>query len=467
MFGSSRKWALVAGALAVTMLVAAVGSTVWPWLLPLTAARVALFSTPTMTARFPSALASFFHSTPRPSATAGNDAPVVPRSLARPDEPSTSVERPRFDVVRVEPQGDVVVAGQAAPGSAVDLLVSGRVVARGQSDPGGHFAVLPPSLAPGDYMLTLRQGNGAAGVESAQSVAVSVPGKGRGSVIVAVAEPGSPSKILSATPAIPVSAIPVSAIPVRAAVAGGSATVPPTPVPSAGSAPTPLSPAKSAAAQGSALPSPPLANSTPVSPASTLPAAARGASGTAPGGLAIRSVELENGHGFYASGAAASGSKLHLYLNGSHLADVVANAETAWSATIGKGMSAGHYVVRVDAAADGKRVTSRVEVPFDVPVAMADPQAAPAPFPAGSQPAGAEARPSPLVSLTSVSTADAMIGEVRTAAVRAGDNLWDISRVRLGQGRRYTRIYAANQGQIRNPRLIYPGQVFVLPVQNN
>ncbi len=58
---------------------------------------------------------------------------------------------------------------------------------------------------------------------------------------------------------------------------------------------------------------------------------------------------------------------------------------------------------------------------------------------------------------------DAVIGEVSTASVRSGDNLWDISRSRLGQGRRYTRIYAANVAQIRDPRLIYPGQVFVLP----
>ena len=48
-------------------------------------------------------------------------------------------------------------------------------------------------------------------------------------------------------------------------------------------------------------------------------------------------------------------------------------------------------------------------------------------------------------------------------AVARGDNLWRISRRIYGQGTRYTVIYDANQGQIRNPDRIYPGQLFVLP----
>ncbi|MBL4645439.1 MAG: LysM peptidoglycan-binding domain-containing protein, partial [Rhizobiales bacterium] len=46
---------------------------------------------------------------------------------------------------------------------------------------------------------------------------------------------------------------------------------------------------------------------------------------------------------------------------------------------------------------------------------------------------------------------------------RKGDNLWSISRRLYDSGTRYTTIYSANGDQIRNPALIYPGQVFVLP----
>ena len=52
---------------------------------------------------------------------------------------------------------------------------------------------------------------------------------------------------------------------------------------------------------------------------------------------------------------------------------------------------------------------------------------------------------------------------IDTHKVIPGDNLWDISQHIYGNGLRYTQIYAANANQIRNPRLIYPGQIFVLP----
>ena len=47
--------------------------------------------------------------------------------------------------------------------------------------------------------------------------------------------------------------------------------------------------------------------------------------------------------------------------------------------------------------------------------------------------------------------------------IRRGDTLWAISRETYGRGIRFTVIYLANGGQIRDPDLIYPGQVFRLP----
>jgi nucleoid-associated protein YgaU len=55
------------------------------------------------------------------------------------------------------------------------------------------------------------------------------------------------------------------------------------------------------------------------------------------------------------------------------------------------------------------------------------------------------------------------VPELATLTVSHGDNLWSISRKSYGRGARYTVIYDANQDQIRNPSLIYPGQIFVLP----
>ena len=52
---------------------------------------------------------------------------------------------------------------------------------------------------------------------------------------------------------------------------------------------------------------------------------------------------------------------------------------------------------------------------------------------------------------------------IATTIVSRGDSLWRISRSTYGAGMRYAVVYKANRNLIRNPDLIYPGQIFVLP----
>jgi nucleoid-associated protein YgaU len=49
--------------------------------------------------------------------------------------------------------------------------------------------------------------------------------------------------------------------------------------------------------------------------------------------------------------------------------------------------------------------------------------------------------------------------------VQPGQNLWRIARQTYGRGVRYTVIYAANRDVIRDPNMIFPGQVFALPTE--
>jgi nucleoid-associated protein YgaU len=56
-----------------------------------------------------------------------------------------------------------------------------------------------------------------------------------------------------------------------------------------------------------------------------------------------------------------------------------------------------------------------------------------------------------------------VVPRIESTVVVRGDSLWRISRTAYGRGARYSVIYAANRDQIRNPNLIYPGQIFVLP----
>ena len=50
-----------------------------------------------------------------------------------------------------------------------------------------------------------------------------------------------------------------------------------------------------------------------------------------------------------------------------------------------------------------------------------------------------------------------------TYTVKSGDCLWNIAKKYLGNGSRYTEIYNLNKDKIKNPNLIYPGQVLVMP----
>ncbi len=47
--------------------------------------------------------------------------------------------------------------------------------------------------------------------------------------------------------------------------------------------------------------------------------------------------------------------------------------------------------------------------------------------------------------------------------VKPGNTLWQIARQLYGSGVRYTVIFKENSEQIRDPDLIYPGQMFRLP----
>jgi len=52
---------------------------------------------------------------------------------------------------------------------------------------------------------------------------------------------------------------------------------------------------------------------------------------------------------------------------------------------------------------------------------------------------------------------------VRTYTVKKGDNLWNISKKYYGTGTKWPTIANANKKIIKNPNLIYPGQVLVIP----
>lgn len=73
-----------------------------------------------------------------------------------PPAPVAEDSGPRFDVARVDENGEAVIAGRAAPGARVELLRDGEKHDTVTADASGLFVMTPPKLPPGNYKLTLK-----------------------------------------------------------------------------------------------------------------------------------------------------------------------------------------------------------------------------------------------------------------------------------------------------------------------
>ena len=117
--------------------------------------------------------------------------------------PSKPTSVPSFDVVRIEPTGEGVVAGRAQPGWTVTLESGGEKIAETKADEEGAWSiVLDQPLAAGDHSLTLRatspDGTQALTGQQPVQVAVGKPGEE-----VAQKEPAAQEPAKEAAPAAP------------------------------------------------------------------------------------------------------------------------------------------------------------------------------------------------------------------------------------------------------------------------
>ncbi len=362
--------------------------------------------------------------------------PAAPAPNAPPAPPRDAPIIPTFDLVRVEPDGESVIAGRAAPGATIELLRGDQVHARAVADASGLFAIVPPPLPPGSHQVALQSiAPDGARQRSEQNVTVVIT-DAKTRPLVTLTSPDKPTVILS-NPEPPEPKVAEAPNP-DAKIAEDKPAAPPAQQ-QAGAAP-PVSP-----------PAPP-------------------AQPTARPEIKIVTVEAEEGR-LFVSGLSAPGATVRLYLNESFIAPGGSGGDGKVSFSIGTGVKPGDYRIRLDDVDPvSGQVKSRAEVGFNVPAQVAavqpQPQAAgrsTPPAPAAAQP---QARREVASALPSGQVADAgtvVIPSINTALVSRGDNLWRISQRIYGKGFRYTMIYGANQEQIRNPNLIYPGQVFVLP----
>lgn len=430
---------------------------------------------------------------------------------------------PTFDLVRLEPDGSLIVAGQALPAAKVEVVSGADALGEGTVTPGGDFAVvIDDPLAPGDYTLVLRATNPDGTVlTSLQSAIVSVPERKAGEVLVMVEQPGEASKILTAPQ-------PAEAASAPAEVAGAE-PAPPAPAkqPEASAAPVT---APATTDNDNSSPPPPAAGGQPaVADAAPAKPAGEGASAAQPEENAaapakppvrptvtIEAVEIE-GPIVFVAGSAEAKRQIRAYANEIMLGQTTVSEGGRFLVEARRDLPVGEYVIRADVLGpDGVTVIARAAVPFQrepgeqiaavappagqaqapaaVPEAPANGGNAPADgqpagnaapanppasgAPGGGAPAGQAAAPSapatgqPATGGNDVAampgtTAPKLQSAAGSVIIRRGDTLWRISRRVYGMGVRYSTIYLANQDQIADPDRIWPGQVFAVPQQTD
>jgi len=147
------------------------------------------------------------------------------------------------------------------------------------------------------------------------------------------------------------------------------------------------------------------------------------------GSLVLEAVDYDENGNVIVSGTSDAGATVRIYLNDKLIGDSVADGDGHWELRPGGSVAPGTYAMRIDQLDVNGQVAARVEVPFERGVAD-------------------EVR--------------RQIAEGQVV-IQPGNNLWNIARQIYGTGHRFTTIYQANRDQIRDPNLIYPGQVLTTP----
>lgn len=145
------------------------------------------------------------------------------------------------------------------------------------------------------------------------------------------------------------------------------------------------------------------------------------------GPLSLDVIDYDDSGAVIFSGRAEPARVVQLFINRQFLAEATADAQGRWTISPAQAIAPGVYTLAVVQLDENGRPKYAIELPFE------------------------RARPSDI---------DLRDGKV---IVQPGNSLWRIARRAYGKGAQYTIIYEANAEQIRDPDLIYPGQIFTVP----
>lgn len=143
--------------------------------------------------------------------------------------------------------------------------------------------------------------------------------------------------------------------------------------------------------------------------------------------LSVDAIDYGKDGQLVLSGRADPDSHVHLYLDDRFIGRAAVTHDGHWIQRPASPVAPGTYILRADQVDENGKVVARVSLPF----ARSD------------------------VSLR--------LGTDQLVVVQPGNSLWRLARRVYGEGERFSLIYQANKDQIRDPDMIFPGQVFALP----
>ena len=145
-----------------------------------------------------------------------------------------------------------------------------------------------------------------------------------------------------------------------------------------------------------------------------------------------------NPEGEVSLGGRGSGSGfVRVYLDNKPVKTTEIGVDGQWRASLPQ-VDTGVYTLRIDEVSAAGVVTSRVETPFK----REEPE---------------------LLAALDKRDENARAVNVGVVTVQPGNTLWGIATEKYGDGFLYVRVFDANKDHIRDPDLIYPGQVFTIP----
>jgi LysM domain len=301
-------------------------------------------------------------------------------------EPPKDEAKPELDTVRVESDGQAVVAGRAKPGAEIALKLGGEVIGKGIANADGSWVVVPDSPLPkGAHEITVEQkAADSAPLTAEQSIAVAIPETAGRQAMVALTEPGSATKVLQTGDSQQAQGASETAEPAKSEE-GAEAVKKPAETAQQPTAPQPTTqPQAQQTAEAEAVQKPETAAPAgqaqkqpageTVAKTEELPTAVKPPETAQPvpepakvaGKVALRldAVDYNDKGDIIFSGRAAPGTAIRLYVDNGGVGDAIVDSTGNWSFSGSDIIAAGTHTLRADQINNGGKVMARIELPF-------------------------------------------------------------------------------------------------------